>query len=116
MPHVVQYGHENSASLVHARLCGLGGIQRYKKVSPISLRGINYLGFTEESLDESLRSIQMQRTEASARESVKLIGNTLGIISVCKEKRLFLLMIVAYELGFHEISAAIAELLILGMI
>ncbi len=106
----------NSASIVHARLCGLGGIQRYRKVSPISLRDINYLGFTEKSLKENLKALQMQRTEASASESVKLIGNTLGIISICKEKRLFLLLIVAYELGFHEISAAIAELLIMGMI
>ena len=50
----------------------------------------------------------------SAAESVDLIKNRLVMIRICREKRLFMIMVVAYELGFNELVATIAEILYLG--
>lgn len=106
---------DNVAS-IHARLCAFGQIERFKTTSYVSLSAINYMSYKKESLLKVLKLLQREKLQIgeSAAESVDLIKNRLVMIRICREKRLFMIMVVAYELGFNELVATIAEILYLG--
>lgn len=106
---------DNVAS-IHARVCAFCQIERYKTTSYVSLSSINYMSYKKESLLKVLKLLQKEKLQLgeSASESVDLIKNRLVMIRICREKRLFMIMAIAYELGFNELVASIAEILYLG--
>lgn len=106
----------DNITAIHAKVCGYTQIERYTMKSGISLSDINYLGFTEVTLKETLIALQRQDTMPLAEESIQAIKTKLGTISNCWEKRIFVLLVVSYELGFYEMTAALAEILFQGMI
>lgn len=106
---------DNVAS-IHSRLCALCQIERYTTTSLVNLGVVNYLSYKKESLMKVLQLLQREKTllGTSASESVSMIENRLAMIRICREKRLFMILIVAYELGFNEIVASVAEILYFG--
>lgn len=106
---------DNLAS-IHSKICGLCQLIRYEMRVPISLAEINYMGFTKDTLKVSLIALQKKKTQPKAGEVLNAIKDKLPTVSLCWEKRLFVLAIVAYELGLNELTATIAEVLYLGLI
>ena len=104
----------DNVARLHAKLCGLCQICRYLTVVNISLSDINFLGYTEESLKTMLQALQRKATLPMAEEAVQSVKRKLGSINNCREKRLFLIMVISYTIGFHEVTASVAELLYLG--
>jgi hypothetical protein len=54
------------------------------------------------------------KTVAQLNDAVEVLKLKVGTINTCMEKKLLLIFIVCYELGFTEITAAIAEILYFG--
>lgn len=106
----------NSVAMLHSRLCGVAHIQRYLISSPISLRGINYLGYTEQSMRSVLVALQRKETAPAVVDAIEAIKEKLGTVINCREKRLFMLVVVADAIGYPEIVASVAELLYQGML
>ena len=104
---------ENIAAL-HGQLCGYLQIARYLgeiKVRPIN---VNYLGFVEKSLMSILQLSLRKRTLPSVKDAFEALKIKVCSINNCLEKKMFMIMIVCYELGFDEVVAAVAEILYLG--
>lgn len=101
---------------IHALLCGWCQIVRYKTSINISVSSVNNFGFTPESLRGTLKKLQCESTSASVSADIQAIKSKLAAVSVCKEKRLMMILIIAYELGFTELSASIAEILCLSQL
>ncbi len=101
---------------IHSKLCGYAQLVRYKAANEISLSDINYLGFEETSLKTTLVAMQREHYLPQVEENIAAIKTKLGVINNCWEKRLFVLAVVAYELGCSEVTACIAEILYQGMI
>lgn len=99
---------------IHARLSGYCQIVRFRQISDVSLSAVNYLGCEPTSLENGLRNLQLKEQTPYVQTTVKTIMDVIGNIATCIEKRFFLIMSIAYELGLYEISSAIAEILILG--
>lgn len=106
----------DSVAMLHGRLGGAVHIQRYLTSSPVSLSDVNYLGYTEESMRGVLRALQRKETAPKAVNAVKAIKEKLGAVISCREKRLFMLIIIADAIGYPEIVAVVAEILYQGMI
>lgn len=106
---------DNVAS-IHSRLSAFCQIERYKTQSYVSLSSINYMSYTKDSMRKVLKMLQREKTQmgTSAQESIELIKDRLATVRTCREKRLFMLLVVSYELGFPEVVASIAEILYLG--
>lgn len=99
---------------IHSKFCGYEQIERYNTMSGISLSAVNYLGFTEESFEKTLKALQRAVLLPKAETAIEAIKGKLGTVNNCWEKRLCILMIVAHELGFDELTASIAEILYQG--
>jgi len=106
----------SSVAMLHSRLCGVAHIQRYLVSSPVSLRDVNYLGYTEQSMRSVLIALQRRETAPAVVDAIKAIKEKLGTVANCREKRLFMLVVVADAIGYPEIVAAVAELLYQGML
>lgn len=106
----------DSVALLHGRLCGAIHIQRYLTVSPVSLKDVNYLGYTEQSMRAVLMALQRKETAPAATDAIKAIKSKLGVVVSCREKRLFMLIIIADAIGYPEIVAAVAEMLYQGIV
>lgn len=106
----------DSVAMLHGRLCGAVHIQRYLTTSPISLSDVNYLGYTEQSMRAVLMALQRKETAPAAADAIRAIKEKLGAVASCREKRLFMLIIVADAIGYPEIVAVIAEMLYQGII
>lgn len=104
---------ENIAAL-HGRLCGYLQIVRYCKQSTITPTNINYMGFTPKSFMSFLIGASSANTMPNIDISVKAIKNKFSTINSCTEKKLILIMIVAYEFGLYELVSSVAEILYLG--
>lgn len=96
------------------RLSGYCQIARYHTRIDVSLDRVNYLGQTKESMRLVLMALQREKTIASAEKALDVIKLKLASINNCIEKRLFVVMLVAYELQLFELSATLAEILYLG--
>lgn len=105
----------SSMALVHSKLAGLTHIQRYLTSTPLSLPSINYMGYTESSMRTLLLALQRKATMPRAEDAVKAIKEQLSVIENCREKRLFMVIIVAYEIGLLEIVSIVAEMLYQSM-
>lgn len=99
---------------IHAKLCGLCQIARYMTYVQVSLSSVNYLGYTETTLKTMLVALQRKVTLPMAEEAINSVKVKLGTINNCREKRLFMLIVISHALGFYEVTAAIAEILYLG--
>lgn len=106
----------DNATRLHSKLCGYCGVMRYQCQKSFDLGDINYLGFVEEDLKSILVRLQRRVTMSEVEPLLKAIKNKLGMVNLCWEKRLFIIMIVAYELGLKEISASVAEILYLNIV
>lgn len=106
----------DNVARIHAKLCGYGQILRYNQLNEISLSSINFLGFEESSLKTTLVAMQREYYLPKISENIAAIKTKLGAINNCWEKRLFILAIVACELGFSEVTACIGEILFMGML
>lgn len=104
---------ENVASL-HSQLCGYLQIVRYTGEVTIRPINVNYLGFDDKDLMSLLRFCMRKRTVPSINDALEAVKMKIGFINNCTEKKLFLILIVSYELGFYEIMATVAEILYLG--
>lgn len=96
---------------IHASLCGSCQISRYLTESEVSLSDVNYLGFTEQKFKETLIALQRKNTQPFASDNVQAIKTRLSSISYSWEKRLCILLVLSWEIGFPEITACIAEIL-----
>lgn len=105
---------DNIARL-HAKLGGFCQIERYLTESQVDLRDLNYFGYREDSLMQFLIYLQRKETLPAAKEAIESLKLKLGTISISKEKRLMLILIVAYDLGLFELTATIAEIFYLSM-
>ncbi|MBQ2885816.1 MAG: hypothetical protein IJE43_18995 [Alphaproteobacteria bacterium] len=101
---------ENIA-VFHEKLCGYCHIRRYLTSSEVSLEDVNYLGITKESMEKNLIALQRLCYKPRVEQFIEVVKQKLPTISNSLEKRLFILLIVCWEIGFSEISAAIAEIL-----
>lgn len=106
----------DNVTRIHGRMCGYGQIARYLNSLHINVGDINYLGFTIESLQQALIVLQRKRTLPMAADAIEAIKDKLSTVNTCFEKRLFILLVVSYELGFKELSATIAEILYLSIV
>lgn len=104
---------ENIAQL-HSMLCGYLQIVRFSKQVQINPININYMGFTPKSFLSFLIAAMNSNTMPNIDTAMKAIKNKFSSINNCIEKRLILIMIIAYEFGFYELVSAIAEILYLG--
>lgn len=104
---------ENIAAL-HAKLCGYLQIVRYNKVVTIKAVNINYMGFTQKTFMSFFMAAMGASTMPNIDSAVKAIKRKFGSVNSCIEKKLILIMIVAYEFGLYELVASIAEILYLG--
>lgn len=100
-----------SVALLHSKLCGLAHIQRYMTQSPLDMNSINWLGYTAQSMKTFLAVLQRKATMPSANNAINAIKEKMSIISNCREKRLFMILIIADTIGFPEIVATVAEIL-----
>lgn len=96
---------------IHSKFCGCCQIERYHASTDLSLSRINYLGFVESSLIDTLEALQRETFFGEVEGRIECIKEKLGTISNCWEKRLFVLMVISWELGFNEMVACIAEIL-----
>lgn len=104
---------DNLAS-IHARVCALCQIFRYTADCPIDISETNYLGFTPDTMKTFLQAMQREALEQRVGDSIEALKEKMAIINVSSVKRFVVIMILAYEFGVNEISAAIAEILYLG--
>lgn len=104
---------ENVANL-HAQLCGYLQIVRYTGEITIKPINVNYLGIVQKSLMSVLQLAIRRKTVPTLRDAMEAIKLKIGSVNNCMEKKMFLIMIVSYELGFYEVMAAVAEILYLG--
>lgn len=104
---------ENIASL-HSRLCGSIQIMRYHTKTEVSLLNIKYLTITEDCMENILLCLQRKRTILSVDEAVNTLKQKVVNVNTTIEKRLFIIMLISYDLGIYEMVSAIAEVLFLG--
>lgn len=108
-----QYWVENMASL-HALLSGYHHIVRDTHEITIRPINVNWLGFDEDKLMKVFKCLQYKKTRPSVASQLEIIKTAIGTISACMEKKLLLIMVVCFDLGFEEITSCIAEILYLG--
>lgn len=104
---------ENIAAL-HAKLCGYLQIVRYNKIVTIKPVNINYMGFTQKTFQSFFMAAMGASTMPNIKDAVNAIKRKFGSVNSCIEKKLILILIVAYEFGLYELVASIAEILYLG--
>lgn len=95
---------------IHAKLCGYCQIKRYTVTSDVSLENVNYLGQVPRSLKVNLKALQRKVLQPKAGDCIAVIKSKFPNLTNSWEKRLFVLMVVCYELGFSELTACIAEI------
>lgn len=75
---------------------------------------LNYLGFTPASMDSLWQSCFDANGMASVGPCMTSLENRFGTLNMCVEKRLLLLMFVAYRIGLDEIVSVIAKIFYYG--
>lgn len=104
----------DSVARIHGLLCGYLQIVRYTTSVLVRPVNVNYLGFSDDSLLGFLALCLRRDTIPSVVEGIESVKLKLASVNNCREKRLFLILVIAYELGFYEVMAAVAEILYLG--
>lgn len=105
---------ENMA-MIHAKFCGMCHIARYTNSFAIKLDDVNFMGFDSGDVKTMLRAMQIREQLPSTDKAIDAIAGKMGDINNCREKRLFLIILIAHKLGFDEICASIAEYIYYSM-
>ena len=103
-----------SVTRIHGLLCGYLQIARFTTYILVRPSNVNYLGFNDDSLLNFLALCMRKDTIPSVAESIESVKLKLASVNNCREKRLFTILVVSYELGFYEVMSAVAEILYLG--
>lgn len=101
-------------AMVHSKLCAYCQICRYMTHNDISLSSINYMSYTQESMKKILKALQREKTMVMAEESIEMMKTKIMTIKTSNEKRLFMLLLLSWDIGLYELVAVIAEILFLG--
>lgn len=104
----------DNMAMIHSKLCAYCHVCRYTLHNDVSLTSINYMGFTEDSMMNTLHLLQREKTHVATEEALELMKQKIMTIKTSNEKRLFMLLLITYDFGLYEISACIAEILYLG--
>ena len=104
---------QNIADL-HGRLAGYLQIVRYTHEVTVKLVNVNFLGLDEDKLMSILRLSQSKDHIPSVEQNYEIIKYHVCSINACMEKKLFIIMLVAHELGFYELLSCAAEILYVG--
>ncbi len=104
---------ENITNL-HAQLCGYLQICRYTASFLIKPINVNYLGIDDNDLMNFFQATMRKKTIPAISNAMEVVKQKVSTINACLEKKLLMIMIVSYELGFHELMATIAEIFYLG--
>lgn len=99
---------------IHANLCGYLQIVRFTGQTTIKPINVNYAGINEKSFMSILQLSMRNKTVVQLNDAIEVLKLKVGTINTCMEKKLLLILIVCYELGFTEITAAVAEILYFG--
>jgi len=101
-------------TLMHAKLCAIGQLMRYNTATEVNLDAINYISYTEDSMKVILETLEREKTIPTAHEAMSAIKGKIMRIKTTREKRLFLIMLICYDIGLNELVATIAEILHMG--
>lgn len=101
-------------SALHAKLCGYLQIVRYNKVISIKAVNMNYMGFTQNTFMSFFMAAMGKSTMPTIESAIEAIKRKFGSVNGCIEKKLILILIVAYEFGLYELVASISEIFYLG--
>lgn len=104
----------DNMAMIHSKLCAYCQICRYTVHNDISLSSINYMSCTEDSMKQTLKVLQREKTRVKAEEAIETMKTKIMTIKTSNEKRLFMLLLLTYDFGLYEITACIAEILYLG--
>lgn len=104
----------DNMAMIHSKFCAYCQICRYTVHNDISLSSINYMSYTEDSMLLTLKMLQKEKTRVRADESIEAMKTKIMTIKTSNEKRLFMLLLLSYDIGLYEITACIAEILYLG--
>ena len=106
---------ENVAQL-HATLAGYSAaIIRYNRLVTVRPVNMNYMGFTKEALRSFYMAALQKNTIPSIETAISAIKRKFGSINSCTEKKFMLIIIIAYQFGYYELVAILAEILYHGM-
>lgn len=106
---------ENVSNL-HATLAGYAAsIIRYNRLVTVRPVNMNYMGFTSETLKSFYMAALQKNTMPSIDTAINAIKRKFGSINSCTEKKFMLIIIIAYQFGFYELVAILAEILYHGM-
>ena len=61
-----------------------------------------------------LKALQREKTMVMAEESIEMMKTKIMTIKTSNEKRLFMLLLLSWDIGLYELVAVIAEILFLG--
>ena len=100
----------DNIAVIHSRICGYTQIARYRRFIGFSLADVNYFGSSQESLKTVLLELQRKVSVANQLPGIGALKNKMRTLSLSIIKRLLFLMLLSFELGFYELTAAIAEL------
>lgn len=106
----------DNLTMLHGKVTGYNQITRWKRKSDLALSSINYLGYTKASLKAVLAALQMYKTQPTADAAMQSIKEKIVTVPLCLEKRIFMVLIVTWELGCTELTAALAEILYMGLL
>ena len=104
----------DNIALIHAKLSAYCHIVRYGLHTDVLLSNINYMSVQQSTMLQVLKELQLESCIPSVEEPVRVLENRIQTIRISREKRLFMLLLIAYEIGLYEVVATIAEILYLG--
>lgn len=104
---------QNIAEL-HGRLSGYIMILNYNHEIVVNPVNVNYLGLDEEKLMAVLKLSQAKDYIPTVEQNYEIIKSHICSINACTEKKLFLIMFIAYELGFNELLSCISSIFYAG--
>lgn len=106
---------ENIAQL-HASLAGYSAsIIRYNRLVTVRPINMNYMGFTKETLRSFYMAALQKSTIPSIETAINAIKRKFGSINNCTEKKIMLIIIIAYQFGLYELVSVLAEIMYHGM-
>lgn len=96
------------------RLCGDSTYFVFTMDTPVSLAKVNYLGITRNSMNSILILLQKNGQQDGLFDAINQIRVKLLSTPMCIEKKLFMCLCVAYDLGLFEIVGVLAQILYVG--
>ena len=101
--------------VIYADLAAFGALERYHNRCTVRPKTVGYLGFTRESLLDTLSALVREEYEATLDTHIQSMGEQLAFAAISIERKLLFIMIICYYIGMYEMSAVIADLFIAGI-